>query len=354
MRARASLFFLFCVLIWGIGLGVRAEESAGVEIKPTIIEEKADRGVTLHKEFTLVNKSTIEQTYYLITRDITGVGENGAPIFSDAGAEVTGYELSTWLKMSTDPITLQPGAMVQVPVSIEVPTETSPGSHFGGIFVSVYPPKLRQNGAGVGYEVGAIVIVNLSGDVVESARIRQFSTDKLVYGSPTVKFLTRVENPGNTLIRPRGPLEITNMFGKRVGYLTINDNQSGVFPGTTRPFEATWEGDGIHFGRYQAVVGLAYGAKGARSTVSATASFWILPVKIIVPILGAFSLLLLTVYIGVKLYVRRALEGVSTTGGRRVVARGRRDRGLSRLMVVAVTLLLATALFLIGLLFFFA
>ena len=331
-----------------------AQNSAGVELQPTIFEEKADPGATLTKAFTLTNKSTSEQTYYLVAKDISGVSDTGVPIFADPGAEVTGYELSTWLSFTQEPITLKPQETRTVDLTIAVPGEATPGSHFGGIFVTVEPPRLRESGAGVGYEVGAIVTVRISGDVVESARIRQFSTDKFIYGSPEVKLLTRVENPGNVLIRPRGPLEITNMFGKRVGMMTVNDSQGGVFPGTTRPFETVWKGEGVAFGRYQAVIGLLYGEDGARNTVSATVSFWVLPVRIIVPVLAVISLLVLVVYLGVRLYVRRALEEVTTSSGRRVVARRRRDQGLSRLMVVAVTLLVATTLFLILLLFFFA
>ncbi len=332
----------------------RAQRAAGVEINPTVIEERADPGTQLTQTLRLTNTSDSPVTYYLLTRDITGVAENNAPIFADPGAEVTGYELSTWLSFTQEPIVLNPGETREVPLMITVPPEATPGSHFGGVFASVEPPKLRQSGAGVGYEVGAIIVINISGDVVESARIREFSTDRLLYGAPQVKFLTRVENPGNTLIRPRGPLEVTNMFGKRVGMLVVNENQGGVFPGTTRPYEISWGDEGLHFGRYQAIIGLSYGSEGARSTVSATTSFWILPVRIIVPILGVLSLLILIVYVGVKLYIRRALEQVSTTRGTRVVARRRRDQGLSRLMVIAVTLLIATTLFLIGLLIFFA
>lgn len=353
MRTRVSFLVSILLICFFCIPTAHGQSSAGVELKPSTIEDKADPGMVLEREISLSNKSNNTQTYYLISKDISGVGESGIPIFADPGAEITGFELSTWLSYPTEPITLPPGASAQVPVTISVPQDATPGSHFGGLFVSVEPPRLRESGAGVGYEVGAIVSIRISGDVVESARIREFSTDKLLYSSQNVKFLTRVENPGNVLVRPRGPLAITNMFGKQVALLTLNETLGGVFPGTTRPYEISWTEEGIGFGRYQAVVGLSYGEDDARGSISATTSFWVLPTKIILPVLGVLSLLILVMYLGVKLYIRRALDELSTTSGRRVVARRRKDSGLSKLMVVAVTLLAVTTLFLIGLLALF-
>ncbi len=354
-RATMVYWFLLAVLLWSFGSTVHAQApSAGVSIKPTTIERAADPGAVVEETITLTNISSTEQSYFLISKDISGVDDIGTPIFADPGAEITGFELSQWLSFSQEAITLKPNESAQVSLKITVPADASPGSHFGGLFASVQPPRLRTVGAGVGYEVGSIISIRISGDVVESARIREFSTGKLVYGSPNVDFLARIENPGNVLIRPRGPLEINNMFGKRVGFIVVNDNLAGVFPGTTRPFKVNWEDEGLGFGRYQAVVGLIYGESGRQSTVSATVSFWILPVKVIVPVLGVLSLLILVVYMGIKLYVKNALRELSTTQGRRVVARRRRDAGISRLMVVAVTLLIAVTLFLLGLLLVFA
>jgi len=354
MRSLALVFFGVLFFLSGT-VTVSAQSTAGIELKPSTIERAANPGEVIDEVFSLTNFSDVTQTYYLVTRDISGVGDDdGVPIFADAGAEVTGYELSTWVSYAADPIELKPKESREVPIKITVPGNASPGSHFGGVFVTVEPPKLRQIGAGVAYEVGALVSIRIAGDVLESGRIREFSTTKLLYGSADVGFLARVENPGNVLIRPHGLLEINNMFGKRVGFIKVNESLAGVFPGTTRSFNVTWQDEGLAFGRYQAIIGLLYGEEGGQSTVSATVSFWVLPVKILVPVLGALSLIILVTYLSVKIYIRRALDGLTTSQGRRVVARNRKSSSISRLMVIAVTLLVTTTLFLIGLLVLFA
>lgn len=349
-----SLFILSIGLLLPLHLSL-AQAVSGVKIEPGIIEDSADPNDVLEESLTITNSGDTEQTFYLVKKDIRGVEGNGVPLFAEEGAELTGYELSSWITISEEPVILRPEESTTVPFTITVPENAGPGSHFGGVFVTIRPPRLRQSGASVGYEVGAIISIRISGDVIESARIREFSTDKLVYSTPNVSFLVRVENPGNVLIRPRGPLEINNMFGKRVALMVMNDTLAGVFPGTIRSFEMKWEGEGVAFGRYQAIVGLVYGEAGRQSTVSATVSFWILPAKIILPILGGLALVVLVLYLGVKLYIRRTLNELSTSRGvRRVARRQRRDAGISRLAVVAVTLLAVTAIFLIGLLVLFA
>jgi hypothetical protein len=224
------------------------------------------------------------------------------------------------------------------------------------IFVTVEAPHLRANGAAVGYEVGAIVSLRIAGDVVETARIREFSTDKLIYSKPDVKFKVRVDNPGTVLIRPRGPLQVINTItGKQLAILTVNDTLGGVFPGTTRDFEIAWQDSELAFGRYQGVVGLLYGEQGAQTTVSAVVSFWILPAHIILPVVGILLFIILAVYFGVRLHIKRTLDTMVVSGARRVPARRRgQDRGVTSLVLVAVTILSVSAVFLVGLLILFS
>jgi hypothetical protein len=345
-----TLFFISLFFIYAHSVSAQA---VGVQILPAIIEEPADPGAVLQKTFAVRNVSQVEQTFYLVRRDIAGVRDDATPIFAEEGMEPTGYELSSWVSVTEEPLTIAPGAVIEVPVTITVPANATPGSHFGGIFTSVEPPRLRQTGAAVGYEVGSIISIRVRGDVIETARIRSFSTDKLVYGLPDVTFTTRVENPGSVLIRPRGPLEIFNMFGKRVDIMTVNDSKGGVFPGTTRAYETTWKTDELAIGRYQGVVSLIYGEEGRETTVSATVSFWVLPAHIILPIVGILTFLVAAVYFGVRLHIRRTLDTYQGRGVR-TVYRNRRDAGITRLTMVAIGMLAAVTIFLIGLLIVFA
>lgn len=350
---KGAAVILGTLLVW-IALGASAHaQGLGVQILPAIIEEAAEPGAVLNETMAIKNVSQVEQTFYLVRKDIAGVRDDATPIFAEEGMEETGFELSSWVNVTEEPIVIAPGASVEVPIIITVPGNATPGSHFGGIFATVEPPRLRETGAAVGYEVGSIISIRVAGEVIEDARIRSFSTDKLIYGTPNVIFTTRVENPGNVLIRPRGPLEIYNMFGKRIEILTVNDNKGGVFPRTTRAYESTWKSEDLAIGRYQGIVALIYGEEGRETTVSATVSFWVLPANIILPIVGILAFIVVAVYFGVRLHIKRTLDQYQGRNSTRTVYR-RRDSGITRLTMVAFAMLAAVTLFLIGLLVVFA
>jgi hypothetical protein len=85
--------------------------------------------------------------------------------------------------------------------------------------------------------------------------------------------------------------------------------------------------------------------------MSSTVTFWILPMNIIGPALGVLAVLLLTVFIFVRLYIRRSLAHVNQ--GRRVIQR-RRKGGSSEFLLLSVVMLTVIGLFLIVLLALFA
>jgi len=347
------LFLLVIALVVPF-TSVHAQSSvAGIGIRPAIIEGGAQPGELQKHNIGVTNLSGARQTYYLYTRDISGVADGGTPIFADENAEKTGYELTEWITLDTTEITLDPGEEISFGIEIAVPSDATPGSHFGGVFVSMSPPKLRSTGAAVGYEVANIISIRVAGDAVENAQIRSFSTGNFIYSKALVDFNARIENKGTVLVRPVGPLEIHNMFGKRVAMVVMNEKKAGIFPLSERTFNVTWEDEGPGFGRYEAVLSMVYGDQGRQSTISSTVSFWILPMNIILPALGVLGVLLLIAYIAVKLYIGRTIRNISGGVTRRVVRR-RRNGSMSALLLVTVVMLSVTALFLVILLALFA
>jgi hypothetical protein len=350
---------IFLVTLFNFQVSFAQEYSAGVGINPAVIDppEQFKPGEVRQFSTKISNLSGIDQTYFLSKRDIIGVHDGGNPIFADQTSETTGYELSDWITLSAEEIFIPANETRDFTFLMSVPQEVSPGSHFGSLVISVEPPKLSSSGAGIGYEVANIISIRIEGEVTEKARIRQFATDKFIYGTTKVEFNARIENEGNTLVKPSGPLEIVNMFGKRVAQINFNENQSGVFPKTTRSdglrdFTVTWEDETPGFGRYEALVSLVYGEEGKKQTISSTVTFWILPMNIVLPALGTLAILLLIIFVTVKLYVRRSLALASSLGNRRLV-RTRRSGQFPTLLVILAMIAL-TGLFFIVLLLLFA
>jgi hypothetical protein len=348
------LFIVLAALILCscFNLTVNAQGSAGVGIRPAIVEDKMDPGEVRQYSVQLNNLSGVDQTYYLSKRDIVGVREGGVPIFAESDLEKTGYEISEWITLDKDQVFIPAEGSAMVNYILSVPDSVSPGSHFGSVIVSVEPPEIRTSGASIGYEVANIISIRVAGDLKELAGIRQFATSQYIYGKTLVDFEARIENEGNTLVKPTGPLEIYNMFGKKVAQLNFNDSQAGVFPSSTREFLLTWEDGGVGFGRYEALLSLGYGEEGRRNTISSTVTFWILPMNIIGPAAAGLLLLLGVVYLGVRLYVKRSIAMFASGSTRRLVRT--RQKNQFPVVLLVVTMLAVTSLFLIVLLFLFA
>lgn len=346
-----SVTVLFALFVLLSGASLAHAQSAGIKLVPATIETRADPKETIVETLVITNLASEEKEYYLYKRDIKGVDPGGVPIFAEE-SEPTGYEVSAWITLVDGPILIPANGEYEVPVTIDVPEDASPGSHFGGIFISVEAPKLRETGAGVGYEVASIVSIRISGDINDEARIRSFSTNKLFYGSKNVDFIAKVENLGNILIRPRGPLTITGMFGGPSTVLIVNDSLKGVFPGVVEDLAFSWQDESLGFGRYEAILALAYDGENGSKTIDKSLVFWIFPTKIIVPLLLILLALFGSGYFLTKLYVNRAI--MRAAGSRRIsTQRYRRQVGISRFAFVFTTLLSVLVLILIVILIFF-
>ena len=335
---------------------------AGVSISPALIEETLDPGAVKEYNVEIENLDSKEQTFYLFTRNISDIDAGGVPIFAPNNYERTCFELAEWISLPVTQVTIPGRAATSVNFTMSIPNSASPGSHFGGVFLSVDPPEMANSGAAVGYQVATPISIRVSGDAVESAHIRQFSTSRFLYGSQNVDFKIRIENTGNVMVRPTGPLEIKNMLGNKVGNIIFNEDGKAVFPTSDDPscvtnnvrefVDVKWEGDSVGFGRYEAVLSPVYGDVGARKTMSSTVTFWILPMSIIGPALAVLAVVLSLTFIFVRIYIRRSLAHLNH--GRRVVRRQRRGGGSSGLLLLVIVMLSVTSLFLIVLLALFA
>ena len=362
LRPRLLVLFIaaFSFFLFSFSQQALAQPTAGIGISPAIIEPAQQFNPGDVEQFTveISNLNDTDQTFYLSTRDIIGVREGGVPIIATDSSQETGYEITDWLTLENSEINLKSGESTDISFTMEVPQDVSPGSHFGSIIVSAEPPKLRSSGAGIGYEVANIISIRIAGDANESARIRQFSTSKYIYGSTNVDFNVRIENEGNTLIKPIGPLEVKNMFGKQVALLNFNESQAAVFPKTasnpegTREFDINWLDESPGFGRYEALLSVVYGEQGSINTISSTVTFWILPMNIVGPALIGLAVLFLIIFVSVKLYVRRTMA-VANSGVTRRLVRSRQQNQFPVLLVF-ISMLAVTALFFIVLLLLFA
>lgn len=295
-------------------LALHAQTSEGIEIKPALIEERVVPGEKRTFYISVKNVTGSDKTLFLGVADIRGVNELGAPVFSENG-EVTDYALSQWVSFKEGSVFLRADETKDVSFTVEVPAEASPGSHFGSVYFDSQPPQVGTTGSGVGIRVGNIISLRIAGETEESMRLREFSTNQFIYDAPPVTFTTTLENLGNVLLRPNGLIEITDMFGRQVGKVEVNETGASTFPASERSYQTVWNHDGFAIGRYQAIMSVVYG-EDERKTVSSATSFWILPLKPILVLLGTIFALVISFYVLMKMYIAKKLREMGVTGNK--------------------------------------
>ena len=335
-----------------------AQTAIQMKVQPALFEQTVNPGDRFSTSITVTNPDSVSRQFTVGVQDISGVNQAGQPIFTSS--TVANYGVRSWVALGTSAITVPAGGSVVVPFTITVPKNAGPGGHYGAIFISFGATRPSFNGSGLGYEVGSLIELRIAGNATEQAEIKEFSTDKGLYQSPTVSFTASIADEGNILLQPRGPIDITNMFGQKVGTVILNDQGASVFPGAQRSFTVNWNGSGFMFGQFNAVMTLNYGDTSNKS-ISAATSFWIIPTGPIVAVLASIIFFILIFVWSIKAYVRKRVNAMVGHGSRHETSSRSDDEALlsgsglplSRLVFIVVATAIFAIIFLIALFFFF-
>ena len=295
-----------------------AQEGLSVTVTPPLIQLSIGPGESWTSTLKVVNNNPYDVTYYTQVVDMQAEGEDGQskfiPIIDESNdPSYQSYALARWIQMSSDPVTIKAGDSANIPFTVGIPQNAEPGGHYAAILVGTEPGAYNQPGTlmRVSSFVSSLIFVRIKGDVVESGRIREFSTGKSLYQTPDVDFTVRFENTGNTHVQPQGDVTIYNMWGKERGQVQINqgdDDFGNVLPQSIRRFQFSWEGEQSLFdiGPYSAIVTLNFGDEG-KQNITAKTYFWIVPVVPVSTALGSFILFIFLIAWFIRRYVRRAL-----------------------------------------------
>lgn len=295
---------------------VSPEESGklSLTLTPPLFQIGLAREGAWQTTLKLVNANPYPITVYAQVVNFQPEGETGNASFSPfAVQEKPGpYSLAGWVNVPSYPIPVKAGETADIPFSIRVPADASPGGHYAAILIGTQPPQLGKevSGTAVGSMLASLLFVRVPGDVIEKGDIRDFYAGEGVVQKPIMTFSLRFQNSGNVHILPRGEIIIKNMWGKERGKIALSDGADfgNILPSSTRKFTFEWKGEESIFeaGRYTAEATLQYGEEG-KQTVYRVTSFWVIPFKeLSVVLIGVIALVW---FVGrmIRRYISRAL-----------------------------------------------
>jgi len=281
--------------------------SQGLTISPFLLERDMQKGDTFNEIIDITNTSSRTLPVDVTVNDFYPQGDQGEPVFVEAGQGDPHYSLSSWLKIISNPQPiLQPGQQTSINFSITPPANAENGGHYGALLFTFQGGPAEGSAVSVTQKLGAIILVKL-GQGTTAGDINLFKTAKSFYEYPPVTFLTRFNNTGNVHVKPRGGIVITNWFGKKVATVLVNENANNVLPASQRQFTSVWNST-FAFGHYTAEAQLVYDTNGTIAT--AKTSFWVIPWRATLLFAVILFLLVMLLVWAVKAYNRRLIRKV--------------------------------------------
>lgn len=277
--------------------------AAQLSISPLTFELTANPGDVLANKLRIYNPSDSTIAIEMEKEDFTASGETGEVRITPAEAET--YSLARWISISPETFTLGPNEQKFVNFIINIPKNAEPGGKYGSVLAStagIISPGKEIVGMAVSQKLGALVLLTVSGEVVERLEVEEFSVPSFSEYGP-IPFTIRFKNTGTIHVRPRGFVTITDWRGKKVA--DIEFPQQNVLPGAIRKIDAIWNKEWL-FGRYTATVVGIYGGTNIPINPPVVV-FWVFPWKMALGIsLGL--LLVMTYFIKTRKRWRMALR----------------------------------------------
>lgn len=267
----------------GVPVIVSAQQGAGVTIVPPKFELFANPGDIVTETIKIRNNADIPTTFGVLVEDFSSTGEDGKVVLEEGESDES-YSLKSWIELSSENVTLQPGEERLFQFNINVPRNADPGGHYASVLFQIGSGESVPGVTTVQNRVGSLVLLRVSGNVEENATIETFQAPTYSTKGP-VTFSLRVQNNGTTHIQPSGTIVITNMFNQKVDEIPLNS--ANVFPGAIRKMDTEWNPENA-FGHYTATLVATYGQQRLPLT-TATRFNVASPIAAIVLVVGVVS-----------------------------------------------------------------
>ncbi|MEI7604116.1 MAG: hypothetical protein WCJ19_03790 [bacterium] len=303
MKKLSLLFLTFLLVLTSAVMPVNAQQARsyrGPIISPiNAVYNTARRGdvITGTVQFT----NDLEQDYTLnmdVTKQDFTLSDYEHLVLDESPKYPRTASLSSWITVDKQKFAVAKGETVELNYTIQVPVD----AEYGGKYATIAFERNKQSDdpesqVAIQIRLQFPILLNVEGNKQEKLDVIDFKTDKSFYEDANVAFSTVVKNSGNVHVAPFGDIKVEGgWFGagqtiefnpgykEDYGYILPDKN-------VTRKFNTEWKTGDIKFGPYKATLIMQYGTDNAITTVTANTSFWIVPWKLILTILGVLVLI---------------------------------------------------------------
>ncbi|MCX5410204.1 DUF916 domain-containing protein [Streptomyces sp. NBC_00335] len=202
------------------GTGSWSVQPAGTAGRPAFVMDSAP-GSVVKDAVRVSNLSDAPLSFQVYGSDAYNTPRDGALAYRQAGEAQSG--IGAWITLGTNALVIPPGRAADIPFTVNVPGDVTPGSHIGGIVA--LNNAVEEAGGASGVDVGiqrAIAVriqLTVEGPVTPGLAVRSVRVHHHPSGVPFADARTtltyKVVNTGNTALRPTVSPRLQGLFGLR-------------------------------------------------------------------------------------------------------------------------------------------
>jgi len=291
IKSRNIYFFLLLIPILFWVFNVYAKQ--GFTIFPAKLSLTIDKGGEQENFIKVTNAGDSAVGVKIEVQDF--VPTAGASGFNFVAKAPGITSLVDWIEIDRRVFNLKPNESRDIPFTVKVPSDASPGSRFAVVFFATGSSGGSQ--LNVSARVGALVFLTIPGDFKQTGEISNFRSPKFTYKKEAIKFDFDFTNTGTVFFEPKGLLTVTNIFGQKITEIPVEGYV--VLPTGMRTISVDWRNDKWLYALfYKAHLAIAVTGKGD----IATANTFIFAVPLVPTV---FALIILAILFFITWYIKR-------------------------------------------------
>ncbi|HSW37426.1 MAG TPA: hypothetical protein VLG37_03605 [Candidatus Saccharimonadales bacterium] len=325
---------------------VRAADPGALQLttSPLPISLVAKPGETVSTELRIRNSGNETELLKVGLMKFSAYGEEGKPQLQD---REPGDDYFDWVQFSETQFKAIPGEWQTVKMTIKIPKTAALGYYYAVTFSRANPglatgPRQQTVRGGT---ATLVLLEAFSPNAKRELKLSEFRVEKRSYEFLPARFTVKLRNTGNIHTAPSGTIFISR-GGKQIGAIDINATRGNILPQSNRIFTSQWD-DGfpvyktkeaggaivlkngqpvyslkwdaskfnrLRFGKYTAHLVAVYDNGKQDVPLEASASFWVIPWRLILLIIAIPVVPATLVY----LIMRWRFKRRRNRGGRRV------------------------------------
>ena len=301
MHGKTPFFKLFLPLLLSVlmycGGTSETVHAAGITLLPRVIDLAVQPSDIIAQKVIVKNDSGITLTLFTFVNNVNVGVEGGVQAFVQNSMSDRSSSLSSWIEIQRAGREILPGTTREIPLTFRINSGAVPGTYHALIsFASGGNIDEAQSQVTNGTAPNILVTVTLKKPSNDAMKLSGFSIKKLITTFAADNISYRLENTGDTELKPTGDILFYNEKGDEIGVVPVNPQARSIQPKESVLFTAGVP-DKELFGKYKGFLTIHYGNQEA--AINDTVYFYYAPWKKLLTIFG----ILLVCVLGLVLWL---------------------------------------------------